>query len=168
MLEVGRIAKIHGLRGEVIVVLSSDRTERVQSGSVLLAPPVGGSDPDEPGSVELCVRTARPHSGRWIVAFDGRNSREAVEDLRGRSLFAEPLEVDGVLWVHDLVGAVVSTVDGIERGVVDSVQDNPAADLLVLDSGALIPVVFIVDGPTDGRLVVEVPDGLFELFESGG
>ena len=55
--------------------------------------------------------------------------------------------------------------NGTGRGTVESVQSNPASDLLVLDSGALVPVVFVVDGPSDGVLTVEVPDGLFALFE---
>lgn len=66
--------------------------------------------------------------------------------------------------MHELVGATVVTADGVERGVVESVQANPANDLLVLDGGALVPVTFIVDGPADGRVTVEVPDGLFELY----
>jgi 16S rRNA processing protein RimM len=49
----------------------------------------------------------------------------------------------------------------MERGRVESVQANPAADLLVLDSGALVPMVFVVEvGP--GRIVVDPPAGLFE------
>ena len=55
--------------------------------------------------------------------------------------------------------------DGIDRGVVESVLDNPAADLLVLDSGALVPVVFVVGTPTDGWMQVDTPDGLFELAD---
>ena len=42
------------------------------------------------------------------------------------------------------------------------------ADLLVLDTGALVPVVFVADGPTDGVVLVDVPDGLFELTDPGG
>ena len=53
----------------------------------------------------------------------------------------------------------------LERGVVRAVQDNPASDLLVLDSGALVPLTFVVGGPSDGVVHVEVPDGLFELYE---
>jgi hypothetical protein len=45
-------------------------------------------------------------------------------------------------------------------------MDNPAADLLVLESGVLIPVVFAVGGPVDGVLIVDTPDGLFELLDS--
>ena len=34
-LEVGRIGRAHGLRGEISVTLSSDRSERLAPGSVL-------------------------------------------------------------------------------------------------------------------------------------
>ena len=60
------------------------------------------------------------------------------------------------------------SVDGVDRGVVTAVQANPAADLLVLDSGALVPVVFVVGGPADGEVLVDVPDGLFELTDDAG
>jgi 16S rRNA processing protein RimM len=56
----------------------------------------------------------------------------------------------------------------VDRGVVTAVQANPAADLLVLDSGALVPVVFVVSGPEDGEVLVDVPDGLFELTDDAG
>jgi 16S rRNA processing protein RimM len=35
LLEVGRITKPHGIRGEVVVALTTDRTERVAPGAVL-------------------------------------------------------------------------------------------------------------------------------------
>ena len=39
---------------------------------------------------------------------------------------------------------------------------NPAADLLELESGALVPVVFIVERTAD-RIVIDPPAGLFEV-----
>ena len=42
--------------------------------------------------------------------------------------------------------------------------DNPAADLLELDSGALVPVVFVTEQSPE-RIVIDPPDGLFELIE---
>ncbi len=152
LLEVGRITKAHGLRGEVVVWLSSDRTERLEPGRVLHT---------DRGVLE--VRSSRPHQDRWVVHFEGVEGRDAAERLRGLILSGEPIDDPDVLWVHDLIGASVRTPDGTVRGTVESVQDNPASDLLVLDSGALVPVVFVVEGPTDGVLVVDTPDGLFEL-----
>jgi 16S rRNA processing protein RimM len=99
------------------------------------------------------------------VAFDGIGSREAADTMRGLVLSAAPLDDDDVLWIHELIGARVRSADGVDRGVVESVQDNPAADLLVLDSGALVPVVFVVGTPRDGWIDVDTPDGLFELAE---
>jgi 16S rRNA processing protein RimM len=151
-LEVGRVAKAHGLHGEVNVVLVTNREERLAPGSVL--------DTDRG---DLRVATSRRHGDRWLVRFDGHGDRTAAESLRGLVLRAEPIDDPDELWVHELVGARVVSADGVDRGTVESVQDNPAADLLVLITGALVPVVFVVDGPTDGVVRVDVPDGLFDL-----
>ena len=151
-LEVGRIAKAHGLNGEVNVVLVSNREERLAAGSVL-----------ETDGGQLEVLSSRPHGDRWLVRFRGRTDRTSAESLRGLVLRAEPLDDPDELWVHELVGSRVLSADGVDRGIVESVQENPAADLLVLESGALVPVVFVVDGPTNGVVRVDTPDGLFEL-----
>lgn len=130
----------------------TDRSERLDPGSVLQT---------DRGPLE--VSSSRRHQDRWLVRFRGHDDRNAADLLRGLVLRAEPLDDPDELWVHELVGCRVVSADGVDRGTVDSVQDNPAADLLVLDSGALVPVVFIVDGPADGVVHVDVPDGLFEL-----
>ena len=80
---------------------------------------------------------------------------------------APPLDDPAVLWVHELVGATVSEADGTPRGTVVAVLENPASDLLELDSGALVPLTFLVS-QADGALVVDVPDGLFELADDAG
>jgi len=68
--------------------------------------------------------------------------------------------------VHDLLGAVVREVGGTERGTVTAVLPNPADDLLELDGAALVPVTFVVGFEGEGdarRLVIDPPDGLFDL-----
>ncbi len=152
LLEVGRITKAHGLRGEVVVFLSTDRVERVERGSVL-----------HTTRGELVVAASRAHQDRWIVSFEHVATREAAEALRGLVLSAPPLDDPDALWVHELIGCRVVTPDGVERGVVESVLDNPAADLLVLDTGAMVPVVFVVGSPDGGRVQVDTPEGLFDL-----
>ena len=66
------------------------------------------------------------------------------------------------LWVHELIGRRVVEVDGTEHGTCVSVIANPAADLLELDSGALVPSNFVVSN-ADGVIVVDTPEGLFDL-----
>jgi len=152
LLEVGRITKAHGLRGEVVVVLGTDRTERLDRGSAL-----------QTDRGELVVAASRRHQDRWIVTFEGISDRAAAESVRGLVLRAEPIEDPDALWVHELVGCTVVTTDGVERGVVESVVENPASDLLLLDSGAMVPVVFVLGPPAGGVVRVDTPDGLFEL-----
>ena len=76
-------------------------------------------------------------------------------------LAAPAVEDPEALFVHDLVGSEVVEVDGTWRGKVVAVQANPASDLLVMADGSLVPLRFVV-GRDEGRLVVEVPAGLFE------
>jgi 16S rRNA processing protein RimM len=149
---VGRIVKPHGLTGEVVVHLTTDRLERVAPGSVLSTP-----------SGPLRVRSSRPHQQRHLVRFEEACDRNSAEALRGLVLSAAPLEDAEGLWVHQLVGCEVRSADGVQRGKVTAVVDNPGGDLLELEGGALVPVAFIAHGPADGVITVEVPDGLFDL-----
>ncbi len=155
MLEVGRIAKAHGIRGEVLVALTGDRTERVTPGAVLRTKT--GRD--------LVVRSSSPHQGKWIVAFEGIGSRNAAEEVHGQLLYAEPIDDPDALFVHDLIGSVVvDSATGEPLGTVVAVEANPASDLLVLDANSiLIPVRFIIDTDDEGRLFVELPEGLLDL-----
>jgi 16S rRNA processing protein RimM len=151
-LDVGRIVRPHGLQGQVVVELWTNREERLAVGSTLTA-----------GGRELKVTAAhRSAHDRWLVTFEGVSSREAAEELRDAVLQAPPLEVSGALWVHEMIGAQVEDADGTVLGVVESVQANPASDLLVLEDGRLIPLNFVVSSEP-GRLTVSVPPGLLDL-----
>jgi 16S rRNA processing protein RimM len=151
LLEVGHITKPHGIKGEVIVRLTTDRTERVDVGVVLTS-----------DRGPLTVRASRPHQRDWIVAFAGIADRSQAETMRGLKLRAEPIEDPDALWVHDLVGSVVVELDGTERGTVTSIEVNPASDLLVLDTGHLVPLRFVTTREA-GRLTIDPPDGLFDF-----
>jgi 16S rRNA processing protein RimM len=153
LLEVGRVVKPHGIRGEVVVDLVSNRPERrLVEGSVLES---------DRGSLEVVA--SRPHQGRWIVAFAGVDDRDGAEALRGTVLSTHALDEEGALWVHELVGAQVVDTGGRRFGVVEAVEANPASDLLVLPGGHLVPLVFVVDRRIDGTVVIDPPPGLFEL-----
>ncbi|MCX7619242.1 MAG: ribosome maturation factor RimM [Acidimicrobiales bacterium] len=154
LLEVGRIDKPHGLRGEVVVRFTTNNLDRVKPGARLES---------EQGT--LVVVAARRHNERWIVRFEGFADRNAAEALRGLVLRAEPGPRGDELWVHELIGSTVVEVDGTVRGTVIAVVDNPASDLLELDSGALVPLTFVTDQTRPGRIVVDVPAGLFDDAE---
>lgn len=134
--------------------LTSDRDERLVIGAELFD-----------GRAWLRVVSSRPQPQRkWVVQFDGIADRNAAELLTGRQLFAAPVADNEALWVHELIGARVIDAAGIERGVCVSVVDNPAHDILELDSGHLVPVTFVVS-LADGVITVAAPDGLFDLLD---
>ncbi len=153
LLEVGRILRAHGVQGEVVVRFTSDRQERRDAGAVVLGP--GGP---------LTVERAR-HSpgGDWVVKYVEVPDRSTAEKMHGFILHAESLDDPDELWVHELVGSVVVDQDRCERGTISEVHEGSASDLLVLDTGHLVPVTFVV-GKEPGRILVEVPDGLFDLL----
>ena len=142
LLEVGRISKAHGLRGELVVRLTTDRIERVEPGARLFAV----VSPSQQGWLK--VRTSRPHQTRFVVAFEGIADRTGAERWHGAVLRAEPIDDPDATWVHELI-------------------DNPASDLLSLADGRLVPLVFVTEGPvaSDGRrvVVIDPPEGLLDL-----
>jgi 16S rRNA processing protein RimM len=155
-LVVGRVGRAHGLRGEVAIRFSSNRPERSAVGAVLYA-----------SDRELVVEGSRPHQGRVLVHFAGVDDRTAAEALQGLELTAAPLTDEVALdadelWVHEVVGAEVLDRSGTSWGWVVAVEANPASDLLVLDGGALVPMVFVVE-QREGAVVIDPPDGLFDL-----
>ena len=154
MREVGRTGRAHGVRGDLYVDLMTDLVERVAHGARLLA-----------GERWLTVERSRPAGTRWLVHFEGVDDRTAAEALVGRPLLAEalPEPADG-LYVHQLIGAKVVDTHGAPLGTCISVLANPAHDLLELDNGSLVPIVFVVTNEP-GRVVVDPPDGLFDLLD---
>jgi 16S rRNA processing protein RimM len=150
LLEVGRIGKPHGVRGDLYVDLVTDRSERLDPGARLW---VRGD--------RIEVERSKPQGARFLVHFRGVDDRTAAERLVSATLHAEPLDDPDELWVHRLIGAEVVEADGTPRGRCVAVVANPASDLLELESGALVPVVFVV-GQVEGTITIDPPDGLFD------
>ncbi|MCZ7536710.1 MAG: ribosome maturation factor RimM [Acidimicrobiia bacterium] len=158
-LEVGRIVKAHGLAGEVVVHPVSNAPGRFAAGALLHS--AGGP---------LVVLSSRPHQGRWLVRLEGVDDRSAAEAMRGTLLMADlPGDApEGEVWVHELIGARARGRDGSDLGRVVAVEANPANDLLVLDDGALVPMVFVVEvrpagAGAPGEVVIDPPEGLLEV-----
>jgi 16S rRNA processing protein RimM len=154
LLEIGRIRRAHGVRGDVLVELASDRPERVAAGARWFA-----------GDGWLTVVAARRHQDRWLVTLAEVDDRSVAQRYTNRAVYAEPVDDPDALWIHELIGSEVVEVSGRNRGTCVAVVANPAADLLELDSGALVPVVFITER-RDGTILIDPPLGLFD--DEGG
>jgi 16S rRNA processing protein RimM len=167
-LVIGRVARAHGVAGEVAVEVRTDSPEiRFAEGARV------ETDPPERGP--LTVRRARWHSGRLLVCFEGLADRNAAEALRGTLLVADsstsPAADDpDEFWDHQLVGLAAVTRAGAALGEVAEVAHPPGADVLVIrapDGGEiLVPFVRAIVPEVDlagRRLVVDPPPGLLEL-----
>jgi 16S rRNA processing protein RimM len=153
LLEIGHLRRAHGVHGQLNVQLATDRPERLARGARWFA-----------RGAWLTVVAATQHQDRWLVTFEEIADRNAAQRLTNATVYAEPLDDPEELWVHELIGAEVVDVDGTPRGTCVAVVENPAADLLELDSGALVPVVFVTSH-APSRIVIDPPAGLFELSE---
>ncbi|CAG4914810.1 unnamed protein product, partial [Acidithrix sp. C25] len=156
LLEIGRIHRPHGIKGEVSVSFVSNRKERRQVGARLF---VGGQ--------WLIVASSKVHHDRILIGFEGYSDRNRAELLSGMMIYGEPIEDDEALWIHKLIGSSVLDQDGIDRGVVIEVIENPASDLLSLASGALVPLVFVSRfDAASSKIYIEAPEGLFVDYPS--
>lgn len=153
-LQVGYISRAHGIKGEVVVNLQSNILERIKAGSILICE-------DQP----LEILESKPHQDRWIVQFRGISNRTQAEQFKGKALFAHPIKDETKFWIDEMVG--LSVVDQYETdlGVIVALEVNPASDLLVLESGYLVPLNFVEEKKSyreTGVIRVNLPDGLFE------
>lgn len=166
-LVVGRIAKAHGIGGEVAVDVRTDSPEERFGLDARL-------DTDPPDRGPLTVVRTRWHSGRLLVVFAGVTDRTAAEALRGTLLVADsstsPPAGEDEYWDHDLDGLTVVTVEGTVLGVVAEVLHPPGSDVLAVrrDDGSelLVPFVREIVPTVDldaRRVVVDPPEGLLEL-----
>ena len=88
-LEVGSIDRPHGLAGAVVVTLVTDQLERLAPAATLST---------DAGSARRCARRGRSRH-RFVVTFEGVDTLEAAESLRGTVLRGDPISKDGALWV---------------------------------------------------------------------
>jgi 16S rRNA processing protein RimM len=170
MVLVGRVARPHGIRGQVIVNPETDFVdERFKVGARFWTRSVRGDE-------QLTVTSARVQNGRPVVSFDGFSSIEDVERLAGLDLRVpeealQPLDA-GVYYHHQLIGCAVDTVGGERVGEVVRVDGGAAGSLLVVNGSRgeiLIPLSTAVCVEIDvgaHRIRIDPPDGLIELNDT--
>jgi 16S rRNA processing protein RimM len=159
-LVVGRIAKAHGIKGEVAVDVYSDAPDRFVPGARLFA-----------GDDALTISAALPHHERLLVLFDEIADRSAAEALHGVELTIPASEAHALgewsFYPHQLSGLSVIDEAGRSLGTMVRVDESPANDIWVVRSGdkeVLVPAVrdIVVSVDLGARTVVlRPPEGLF-------
>jgi 16S rRNA processing protein RimM len=166
MALVGRIARAHGNRGQVIVNPETDfPDERFRKGAELFIEGAGGVR-------ALTLTSARLQNGRPVLGIAGVDTMNDAEALAGLELRvpADWLAAlpDGTFYRHDLIGCRVETRQGQPVGVVQDVEGSLGGSRLVVADGSgdiLIPlaaeICTLID-PVAKRIVIDPPMGLLE------
>lgn len=151
MVTIGRVARVHGLRGDVKVQSLSDVPDRFETLKKVTLEGPGGA------RRELAVRAARSAGNGYLIAFEGITTPEAAAPLVGGFLQiageqAETLP-DGQYYHRDLIGMAVRTEDGRAVGTLEDILPTGANEVFVVRNSAgrehLIPatkeIVRVVD-----------------------
>ena len=172
MAVVGRIARAHGIKGQVIVNLETDFPEtRFRPGAEVFINRKGILEP-------LTMTTVRFHRERPVIGLRGIDDMNAATALAGTELRV-PVEwlaalPEGTFYHHDLIGCRVETRAGDSIGVVAAVEGDMGGSRLVIDTArgqVLIPLareICTTIDPPNKRIVVEPPEGLLKLNEQSG
>jgi 16S rRNA processing protein RimM len=164
---VGRVARAHGNKGQVIVNLETDfPEERFRPDQVLFVGPGGLPRP-------LRIRAVRFHQGRPIVSFEGIETMNEAEDLAGQELRVPASSrgrlPEGTYYRDELVGCQVTDPQGTALGSVTAVEGPMERSHLVVTGSSgdvLIPLaadICVRIDPAARQIVVAPPDGLLEL-----
>jgi 16S rRNA processing protein RimM len=169
-LVVGRIAKAHGVGGELVVeVRTDDPQARFIPGARLRLAPRGEA------ARAVLIESVRPHGARLLVRLAGVADRDAADGLRGALLTVDsealpPTGDPDEFYDHQLEGLRMSTVSGVAVGTVTEVVHTAGAELLSVrtDSGGEVLIPFVSAIVTsvslaDGTVLVDPPEGLLDL-----
>ena len=168
---VGRVARPHGLKGQVAVNPETDFVEeRFAKGATVWTR-------SDAGEEQLTVASLRVQNGRPIIGFVGFDRIEDVERLAGLELRVpeealQPLQ-PGTYYEHQLVGCVVETTAGDVVGEVTGVEGGAGASRVVVSGPRgeiLVPLAVDICVEIDvahKRIRIDAPEGLLELNERG-
>jgi len=165
-LRVGAIKRPHGLRGEIAVEPLGDFPERLEAGSRLTAR-IGDRER------ALTVASARRHGTHVLLRFEGFDSVEAAETLKGGDLFSDealltPRSPD-YLFDHELARFLCVSVAGEPLGQAVAFErfgENTCLRVERAGKAVLVPFSHPIVREVSrdrGVIVLDPPEGLFEL-----
>ena len=135
-VEIGVVARAHGIRGEVAIATHVAGSQTLSEVTQVW---VGGT--------QRAITHARETPKGWLIAFEGIATRNDAERLRGQvvEVDRELLDLaDGDILLADLVGCRVVRADGTPWGTVAAI-DAGLQDRLVIHDGRVERMVPIVD-----------------------
>ncbi len=163
---LGTIDRGRGLRGEVVVTPYAGDAESFLGRSVSLR------RGEATVSRQMRIEKAWQQGARVVIKFEGIDTIEAAETLRGMELCVRPEErlplAEGEYYLSDLVGCQLFDA-GVPVGPVIGWEEAPGSILLTIQHGsreALVPFVKAICTKVDlpnRRIEASLPQGLLDL-----
>lgn len=133
-MAIGRVARAHGLKGELRVEPFFDGSDALEQVDELWLSRQPGS-PD--GAEAHTVEWARAVPKAYLVKLVGVAERNGAEALKGATVWVErsalPQTDDAEYYLVDLIGAKVSGPEG-EIGTVVEIATHPSVDSVVIET----------------------------------
>jgi 16S rRNA processing protein RimM len=170
-LLLGKVAKAHGLNGDLKIFLYSEQPENAVVYSELLL-----IDRDGAISSPLVVMKSRVQGKAMIIRLASIATRTQAEQVEGHGVLLARKHLpatgkDEYYW-HQYQEKLVVDLAGQVIGRVERLFNNGAQDILVIKAGKeeiLIPITkSILVGETAENLIVNPPPGLLELNADSG
>jgi len=162
-IEIGYVARVHGLRGELRIVLHWEQSEALEPGRQLQ---LSKGDRTITGRIE----SARGAGKGTIIKLDALHGRDDAEAWSSATVLADrgeqPSLEEGEYYLSDLVGAQVFVGDELV-GSVTEIACHPSVDSLVIHTadGQTVEQPLLDEwieqiDPDAGRVVLHSRDGL--------
>jgi 16S rRNA processing protein RimM len=171
---VGRVRRVHGIKGELLVSIETDAPDAIFApGARLFARlPQGGRDANAPALRPLTVSNARTFKDGLLVQFEGIADRTEAERWCNVTLLVPMDEIEppaeGELWLHELQGMRALDAQGATLGEVRGYYEVPQGIVLEVITALGVRDVpfndaFVVGFDRTARVItLDVPDGLLE------
>lgn len=131
-LSIGRVARAHGLKGELRVELHFDGSDALEHVERLL---LSQKPETAAGGKSFEIEWARAVPKAYLVKLTGVDERNGAEALRGHGVWVARSELpatdDEEYYLVDLIGAQVRGPEG-DIGTVVEIATHPSVDALVI------------------------------------
>ena len=161
--KIGRLGKVHGIKGEISFLLDDDVFDRVDADYLVL---------DVDGIlVPFFIEEYRfKTDSNVLMKFDGIDTQERARELTGCDVYfpralAESDE-DNLSWAEMIGYSLMDAQSGQNIGTIAAVDDSTINILFELEDGRLIPASeeLITNIDTQKHQIeINLPEGILEL-----
>ncbi|HDM75796.1 MAG TPA: 16S rRNA processing protein RimM [Deltaproteobacteria bacterium] len=166
LVPLGKVLKVHGIRGKVKVAPFGETLEQLERGRTVYF-----RDPEQRWR-PLVIEKVQRQPKSLIISFRGVWNRDQAEVLRGKKIYLPVSQLpeleEGEYYYYQLIGFQVIDVHGEVLGKLTEIISTGSNDVYVVkkrDTEVLIPALESVIKEVnlhEKKMVVDIPEGLMD------